>query len=186
MFLSTIFVCTTLFNTVKSFINRLRRSSLGIGVIPIMLLIALGTTVYSAFEEWSLLDALYATIITITTVGYGDLNPQTLTGRIFSIFFTLAAIGFASYAISTLAAVTIEHELERYKRNLQERRMNQIQALKNHINHFVGAASLDIVQQVSFRNGKPPLFSLNQMRKHCAGHCFGFTKICQQTKAYLA
>ncbi|MBV7336153.1 NAD-binding protein [Chloroflexi bacterium TSY] len=132
MFLSTLFG-TALFSTVKSLISRLRRSSLGIAVIPIVLLVALGTSVYSVLEEWSLLDALYATIITITTVGYGDLSPQTLTGRIFAIFFTLAAIGFASYAISTLAAVTIEHELERYKRNLQERRMNQIQALKNHI-----------------------------------------------------
>ena len=49
-------------------------------------------------------------IITITTVGYGDLSPQTPVGRIFAIFFTLGAIGIAGYALSTFAVYFVENQ----------------------------------------------------------------------------
>ena len=113
--------------------RKLAQSGLGLAIIPIVILIAVGTAAYSILEGWSLLDALYATIITITTVGYGDLSPQTLGGRLFAILFTLSAIGLASYAISTLAASVIEWEQSRLQWRLQEQRMKRIASLENHI-----------------------------------------------------
>ena len=90
----------------------LHRSTLLPLVIPFLILIAVGTVVYALLEGWSLFDSLYATIITITTVGYGDLSPQTQSGRIFAIFFTLVAIGLAGYAISSATAVIFETQQE--------------------------------------------------------------------------
>ena len=119
--------------TITPIIRKLYRSSLGIALIPIIILVTVGTVAYSYFEGWSLADSLYATIITITTVGYGDFSPQTVGGRIFAIFFTLSAIGLASYAISTLAAVVIDWEQERVRRHTQEQRMEKIASLKNHV-----------------------------------------------------
>lgn len=80
-------------------VNQARRSSLVPLVGPFLLLVAIGTLVYAQLEHWTLLDALYATVITITTVGYGDLSPHRATGRVFAIFFTLVAIGLAGSEI---------------------------------------------------------------------------------------
>ncbi|MEM7114103.1 MAG: NAD-binding protein [Chloroflexota bacterium] len=111
----------------------LHHSSLLPLVLPFLLLIAVGTIVYTLLEGWTLFDSLYATIITITTVGYGDLSPQTQSGRIFAIFFTLVAIGLAGYAISSATAVIFETQQENREKRKYERRMNQISKLSNHI-----------------------------------------------------
>ncbi|MEM7799198.1 MAG: NAD-binding protein [Chloroflexota bacterium] len=102
-------------------------------IVPFIFLIAIGTIVYTILEGWTLFDSLYATIITITTVGYGDLSPQTQGGRIFAIFFTLFAIGLAGYAISSSAAILFETQQINRERRVFEKRMNQIAHLTNHI-----------------------------------------------------
>lgn len=88
---------TTIINRkISLIIKKLTRSSLSLSLVPIMVLIGVGTVAYAFLEGWLLPNLLYATIITITTVGYGDFSPQTLGGRLFAIFFTLSAIGLAS------------------------------------------------------------------------------------------
>ncbi|GJM42875.1 MAG: potassium channel protein [Ardenticatenaceae bacterium] len=114
-------------------VKQLHRSSLLPLLLPFLLLILVGTVVYSLLEGWTLFDSLYATIITITTVGYGDLSPQSQSGRIFAIFFTLFAIGLAGYAISSAAAILFETQQQNREKRVFEKRMNDISKLSNHI-----------------------------------------------------
>ena len=119
-------------NYSKRFIRQLSRSNIVNVTILTVILIALGTIVYANLEGWGLRDALYVTIITMTTVGYGDLSPETANGRLFAIFFTLFAIGIAGYAISSLAAYLIESRAGKRIRILRKRRMKRIEALNDH------------------------------------------------------
>ncbi len=148
---------TTLFNQklIRIYKN-LYRSGFGTTLIPIIVLIAIGTVCYAALEGWTLPDALYATIITITTVGYGDFSPQTPGGRAFAILFTLSAIGLFSYAISTLAAVVIDWEHGRVKRRIQEKRMEKIANLQDHI-IICGGGSIGRTAAIFFQRAEQPV-----------------------------
>ncbi len=125
------------FSSFKKAIQALKRlafnTTVALVIIPFILLIVVGTVGYIWLEGWSFLDALYATVITVTTVGYGDFTPQTQGGRIFAIFFTLIAIGLAGYAISTMAALVIDYEATRLQRGIEERRMKRISNLQDHM-----------------------------------------------------
>ena len=64
------------------------------GVFTIALALILAATVfYWLVEGWSLLDAAYFSVVTIATVGYGDLTPKTAIGKIFTIGYIFAGIG---------------------------------------------------------------------------------------------
>lgn len=56
---------------------------------------------YHHVEKWSMLDALYFSVVTISTVGYGDVTPHTEVGKIFTIFYVLIGLGlFAMFTAS--------------------------------------------------------------------------------------
>ena len=66
------------------------------------LFIVMGTVVYHYLEGWSWIDSLYFSIITLTTIGYGDFSPQTDAGKLFTIGYILLGIGVILGFINTV------------------------------------------------------------------------------------
>lgn len=100
---------------------RTRDRLLGVAGLLVACLAA-GTLGYRFIEGWSLFDALYMTVITVGTVGYGETHPLSTAGRTFTMFLILGGIGLFTYGFSTIAAVIIEGELsEAFRRRRMEK-----------------------------------------------------------------
>jgi len=95
-----------------------------------LIFIFLGSLGYVWIEEWNYFDALWMTVITLTTVGYSEVRPLTQVGRAYSMFLMLAGIGVMFYIITGLARIIVEGEIRQAlgKRKLQR----TIKKLRDH------------------------------------------------------
>jgi voltage-gated potassium channel len=73
--------------------------------------ILLGTLMFHVLEGWSILDSLYVTAQTVTTVGFGDLTPRTVAGRTFAAVFMMVSVGIVLYALTTTVQAIVHSEL---------------------------------------------------------------------------
>ena len=97
----------------------------------LVFLILSGTAGYRIIESWSVLDSLYMTIITISTVGYGEIQSLTPAGRIFTMGLIICSLGIAGFGLSAIGAFILEGQINRF---LKVRKMDrEIAKLKNHI-----------------------------------------------------
>lgn len=71
-------------------------------LITSIVILGVGTVAYHFIEGWSWIDALYFSVITLTTIGYGDLSPQTDVGKLFTIFYILLGLGMILSFIQTV------------------------------------------------------------------------------------
>lgn len=67
--------------------------------------LAIGTVVYMVLEGWSALDSLYFSVVTLATVGFGDLHPTTDLAKLFTIVYILTGLGILAGFVSELAKV---------------------------------------------------------------------------------
>ncbi|MFC1612322.1 potassium channel family protein [Patescibacteria group bacterium] len=89
------FICATL--------GLVARPKFQVALVLIILAILIGTVFYVNVEGLETIDAVYFTVMTLTTVGYGDIVPSTDAGKIFTIFYSILGIGvlFAFIAATT-------------------------------------------------------------------------------------
>ena len=99
-------------------------------VIAIICVIAIGTIGYMLIEQWSLFDAFYMTIITLTTVGYDEVHHLSQTGRAFSIVLILCGVGTMFYMFGVAAKVLLEGEIREILG--RKKLTKKIENLKNH------------------------------------------------------
>ena len=79
-------------------------------------LIAIGTVVYRYLEDWTWIQSFYFSVVTLSTVGYGDLHPTSDASRLFTALYILVGVAIA---LSSLTAIGLTH---------LKRRENQIES----------------------------------------------------------
>lgn len=88
-------------------------------VLLVGLLLA-GTLLYPVLEGWSLVDSLYFSVVTLATVGYGDIHPVTDLGKLFTVLYILTGVGvlvvFASRVVNVMVTQRSAGARERSER----------------------------------------------------------------------
>ena len=90
----------------------------------------IGTIGYTLIEEWDVVDSFYMTIITLTTVGYGEVRELSLAGRMFTVALLLVGVGMVFYGAATIAEARFE---ERIRQIFGRRKLvKELDKLENH------------------------------------------------------
>lgn len=100
------------------------------GIIIALCIVLFGTVGYILIESWEFLDALYMTIITISTVGFSEVHHISKAGRLFTIVLVFFGVGFTLYIAAAVVQFTVEG---RIRIILGRRRLEKkIDRMKNH------------------------------------------------------
>ncbi|MBI3417569.1 MAG: potassium channel protein [Verrucomicrobia bacterium] len=98
----------------------------GLVVLPLI-----GVAGFHWIEGWSVLDALYMTVITLSTVGFGEVHPLSPAGRVFTMGLIVTGGVFAAFALSNLAHFFFSGEWRAHWDN--QRRLRMLNELSNHV-----------------------------------------------------
>lgn len=99
-------------------------------VFLLVFVFSFGIVGYAVIERWSIFDSVYMTVITLASVGYGETNPLSPNGRIFTMILIVCGMGTFVYGITTVTAFFVEGELKGYLRRKQMKA--KIDRLSNH------------------------------------------------------
>jgi voltage-gated potassium channel len=106
-----------------------RRFALALSLVVLMTVI--GAVGYMLIEHWSMLDAFYMSVITISTVGFGEVKPLSPAGRLFTIGLIVTGVGSAIYLFTVIGELVVEGRLREF---LGKSAMNRkIHGLQQHV-----------------------------------------------------
>jgi len=101
---------------------------------PLLILLSLwvvGTIGYVLIEDYSWFDAFYMTIITVATVGYQEVHPLSVEGKLFTAFLIITSFGTFAYAVSSITKFVIDGEFNEFFKN---RKLNAtIDKISDHV-----------------------------------------------------
>jgi len=110
-------------------LDAVKRLFLALALISLLILVGVVTFIY--LEGFTPLEALWLTVASLSTVGYGDIVPHTDAGRLFALFLIAGGVGLFTYALGTIIAIVVEGHLTNV---LGRKRMEKkIQTLQDHI-----------------------------------------------------
>lgn len=103
-------------------------------LIPIFilnLLVVIGTIGYMLIDNYSFINAVYMTIITVATVGYGEVQPLSQSGKIFTSILIITSFGTFAYAVSSITKFVVDGELNLF---FKTKKLNAaVEKLNDHV-----------------------------------------------------
>ncbi|WP_203258957.1 potassium channel family protein [Hyunsoonleella ulvae] len=112
-------------------IVRLFRSRIYTALILLVFIMLIGVLGYRFISDYSWVDALYMTVITMTTVGFGEVVPLDDQSKVFTIFLILASVIIVGYALSIITEYILsKNDIEELKHKKMQKK---IDAFKKHV-----------------------------------------------------
>lgn len=110
---------------------RLFRSKILLAITLMVAVLLFGVIGYWLIADYSWVEAFYMTIITVTTVGFGEIRPLGTEGKIFTVFLIILSVFIFAFALSVIT----EYILSRNSLDIlkKKRVRNQIEKLKDHV-----------------------------------------------------
>jgi voltage-gated potassium channel len=104
--------------------------NLRISLLSLIGLLFFGTGGYIIIEDWTLIDSIYMTVITVSTVGFKEVYSLSPTGRIFTVGLIIVGVGFITYGAASIVQFMVEGQLRSIlgRKKLEKK----ISKLKNH------------------------------------------------------
>ncbi|GAA3639458.1 potassium channel family protein [Flavivirga jejuensis] len=107
------------------------RNKIYTAVLLLVLILLIGITGYKMVSDYSWVDAFYMTVITMTTVGFGEVVPLDDQSKIFTIFLILASVVIVGYALSVITEYILsKNDFDELKHKKMQKK---IDGFKNHI-----------------------------------------------------
>jgi voltage-gated potassium channel len=97
-----------------------------------ILLTAFGTAGYMIVQDYSFIEALYMTIITLSTVGFTEVHPLDNNGRIFTMILIVMGVSFVAFSLAYFSQILLDGNLlEAYRRRRLKKKLDQLE------NHYI-------------------------------------------------
>jgi voltage-gated potassium channel len=110
---------------------QLFRTKIYKAVLLLVFILLIGVLGYKIISGYSWIDAVYMTVITMTTVGFGEVVPLDEQSKIFTVFLILASVVIVGYAISIITEYILsKNDVEELKHKKMQKKIN---SFKNHI-----------------------------------------------------
>jgi len=112
-------------------IIKLFRSKIYTAITLLVILLLIGVLGFKIMSNYTWIDAIYMTVITITTVGFAEVNPLDPVSKIFTIFLILTSVVIVGYALTIITEYILsKNNIEELKHKKMQK---QIDSFKDHI-----------------------------------------------------
>ena len=133
------------------------------GVFILLIILIYGTSGYMFIEDMDLTDAIYMTVISITTVGFSEVNPLSTTGKYFTVVLVFGGVGFFLYMVSLITETMIAGGLHTFLgRKQMEKKLN---ALKDHYIVCGFGRIGKVISKILHENHRPFLIIENNLEE---------------------
>ncbi len=119
---------------------------LRLSVVPLFIIV-IGSAGYMVLEDWSLSDAVYMTIITLSTVGFGEVSEMSQEGRTFTSVLILIGVGSFAFVFTSIAQAVVAGQVSgAWQKRKLEKKLRQMR------NHYIicgyGRVGAKLVEQL--------------------------------------